>query len=125
MNPEILPVLDEISAVLKKHDMMGLVIVANPTHVDFRMEVEASWSCAKMEYTTVADGRRAVKGVRIRSKLAEYPSKEAQKETMTTTVGTFVSMTDAMAAMEENILMLLAMLDEAGVKFSGKSTRED
>lgn len=27
MNEKILPVLDEISAVLKKHDMMGLIIV--------------------------------------------------------------------------------------------------
>jgi hypothetical protein len=119
MNKEIAPVLAELSAVLKKHDMAGLLIVSNQTHVDWRIEVEASWSCARIEKD--ADGRE---GLRIRSKLEEYPSREAQKKTLESTVGTLVSMTDVLWMAGENIERMLKIVAQH-VQFFGKSTRED
>lgn len=118
MNQDILPVLDEISAVLKKHDMAGLVIVGNPTHVDWRMEIEASWSCAWLEQTET--------GIilRVRSKQSEYPSKEAQKQTLEATVGTFVTFHDTLIRLDENVSQILVMLARH-IDFLGKSTRED
>ncbi len=118
MNKDILPVLDEISAVLKKHDMVGLIIVGNPTHCDWRMEVAASWSCAWVEKDE--QGRECV---RIRAKAADYPNKEAQKKTVEATVGTFVTFGHTFKKLDEQLDTLLVAI--AGqVAFLGKSTDE-
>lgn len=119
MNKDIEPVLDEISAVLKKHDMMGLVMVANRTHVDYRIEVEASWSCARLEKDAAGNC-----GVRVRSKLADYPSKAAQKECVEATVGSFVTFSDVMRRLQVDIGALLVAVSKQ-ISFTGKSTRED
>ncbi len=119
MNKEILPVLDEISAVLKKHDMGGLVMVANQSHVDFRMEISPSWSCAR----TVMDEEGNLAAIRIRAKREEYPSAEAQKECLEKTIGTFVTFDHTMTVLQEQIKAVLAMVAKQ-VDFLGKSTRE-
>jgi hypothetical protein len=118
VNKDILPVLDEISAVLKKHDMVGLVVVGNPTHCNWRMEVEASWSCAWLEKD--GTGRTAL---RVRSKLSEYPNREAQRKTMETTVGTFVTFNDVVGRVSPQLEQILIMLSKH-VDFIGKSTDE-
>lgn len=118
MNKEILPVLEEISAVLKRHNMVGLVIVGNETHCDWRIEIDASWSCARKE--TDAQGRECL---RIRSKRADYPSKEEQKKTVEATVGTFVTFGHTLTFLGEQLHNLLLAI--AGqVDFLGKSTDE-
>ncbi len=119
MNKDILPVLDEISAVLKKHDMTGLMIVGNKSHCDWRMNVEASWSCARTEMDA-----QGLIGLRIRSRRAEYPSLEAQKETVERTVGTFVTFGHALAKLNEQIDTLLVAVSKQ-VDFLGKSTDEN
>lgn len=119
MNKDIQPALDEISAVLKKHDMVGLVVVGNRSHCDWRMEVHASWSCAWLEED---DGGRQL--LRVRSKLKDYPSKEAQKECMEATIGTFVTFNDTLIRLGENMEHILVTLAKS-VDFIGKSTTED
>lgn len=118
MNKDILPVLDEISAVLKKHDMMGLIFVANGTHVDFRMEVSASWSVAKLEFH---EGNVLV---RIRCTKAEIPDDAERKSKVEKTVGTFVSFDHCLDAMGENIQGLLKRIAQQ-LPFQGKSIREE
>lgn len=105
MNKDILPVLDEISAILKKHDMAGLIVVANGSHCDWRMEIEASWSCARLE-----KDQKGGTFLGIRSKLVDYPSKEAQKEKLETTVGTFVTFSDVLVRLNENVTKVLVLL---------------
>lgn len=119
MNPEILPVLDEISAVLKKHDMMGLVIVGNPSHCDWRMEVEASWSCARFEEQP--DGKGV--GIRVRSKRVDFASKWEQKRCLERTIGTFVTFQHWLKKMDEQLDPLLLAISKQ-VDFLGKSTDE-
>lgn len=119
MNAEILPVLDEISAVLKKHDMTGIVIVGNRSHCDWRMEIEATWSCAFIEKD--ATGQHLL---RIRSKRAQYPSREAQHAALETTTGTFVTMSDVIDRVNENLKAVLVMLAKH-ITFVGKSTTEE
>ncbi len=119
MNKDILPVLDEISALLKRHDMVGLVIVGNETHCDWRIEVAASWSCAWVE-KEAATGRDVL---RIRAKRTDYRTAEAQKRTVEATVGTFVTFGHTLKGMDEQLDKLLVAI--AGqVDFLGKSTDE-
>ncbi len=118
MNKEILPVLDEITAVLKKHDMVGLVIVGNKSHCDWRMDIEASWSCAKLEET---DRGQAI---RVRSKRADYPSAEAQHASLEMTVGTFVTISDVLRKLDGNVKEILLMLAKH-ITFFGRSKTED
>lgn len=119
MNPELAPVLDEITAVLKKHDMVGMIVIGNRTHTDFRFEIEASWTCSRLEH----DSQGNI-GIRVRSKLAEYPSAEAQKESLTATVGTFVTFHDTIERLKSNLETLLIAIGRT-VQFEGKSTREE
>lgn len=118
MNKEILPVLDEISQVLAKHDMAGLFMVANKTHCDWRMEIAPSWSCASIEN----DGQRYL--IRVKSKLSDYPSREAQKECQERTVGTFVTFGDILDRLRLNVNHILTVISKH-IDFLGKSTSED
>jgi hypothetical protein len=95
MNPDLLPVLDEITAVLKKHDVAGVIIVGNKTHTDWRLEVEPSWSCTRIE--NFEDHI----GVHFRSKRSEYPSREKQVETLRLTVATFLGFGDCLVKLKE------------------------
>ena len=117
MNKELDPVLAEIDAVLKKHDVMGLVLVSNKTHLDWRIHVEASWSCAKLERDK--DGV----AVRIRSKSTDFPSREAQKLCNEQTIGTFVTMIDAMRNISKQVEHLLVVVAKH-IKFTGMSMDE-
>lgn len=119
MNKEILPVLDEISAVLKKHDVAGLVMVANQNHCDWRMEVSPSWSCAWIEKD--GEGKEMI---RIRSKKEDYPTSEARNKTLEVTIGCFVTFGDSLDRLRSNINQLLVMISKH-VKFIGMSRRED
>lgn len=116
-NKEIEPVLDEITAVLKKHDMVGIVMVGSRTHVDYRMNIEATWSCAWME--PCPEGI----ALRIRSKLSEYPDKAAQKKTLEETVGTFVTFTDVLKRIEEGLVRILVLCAKH-MEIHGKSNFE-
>lgn len=118
MNKDIAPVLDEISALLMKHDMTGLVVVGNQTHCDWRMEVAATWSCTWIE--ELAGGGYAL---RIKSKRKDYPSAEAQKLCLEQTVGNLVTFKDTLARLDEQLEKVLVMISK-NVDFLGKSTDE-
>ena len=116
MNKSIAPVLDEITALLKKHDLVGLVMVGDEQTVDYRMEVGASWSCAWLEQTP--DGQVAL---RIRSRREDYPDAAERTKKLENTVGTFVTLLDCTQALEKNLEQVLVMIAKS-VKFDGKST---
>lgn len=118
MNEKILPVMDEISALLKKHDMVGLIIVGNETHCDWRMDVASSWSCARVE----SEDEKGL-AIRIRAKRADYPTLEAQKRCVEATVGTFVTFGHTMTKLNEQLDTLLIGISKQ-VDFLGKSTDE-
>ena len=59
----------EIKMIMGRHDIGGFVSLVSKTHSEFRLEFP-SWSLAQFEN----DG----KGVRIRSKLEDFQSKEEQ-----------------------------------------------
>lgn len=119
MNKDIAKALDEITAVLKKHDMAGLVLVANPTHVDWRMHISPSWSCARFEEAT---GGGVM--LRVRAKKEDFPTVADQKLCLERTVGTFVTFQDTMRALEGKLDDVLVMLSQH-VNFMGRSDTED
>lgn len=112
--------LDEIEQILKKHDMTGLMIVGNETNVDWRLQVEASWSCAKSE---PVPGKN-MSAFRIKAKAEDFPNKEAQKKCVEATIGNFVSTIDVMDRIREQLVKILTIINKS-VPFIGRSTRED
>lgn len=60
----------EIEAVLKKHDLAGYVVLHTPGMVERFYDINPSYSCVSLN--------EATQELRVRSKLADYPSREAQ-----------------------------------------------
>lgn len=118
MNPKIEPAMTEISAVLKKHNMAGVFVIGNETHCDWKMVIDPTWSCAWIEEL---DAQQFA--VRVRSKRADYPSSEAQEESVTRTVGMFVTFQHSLTKLNEQLDRVLLMISKS-VKFDGKSTEE-
>lgn len=48
-SPKLKIAMEEIKAVLKKHDIAGAVVLHTPGHSEFLMKIDPSWSCAKIE----------------------------------------------------------------------------
>lgn len=70
-DPKLRAAMEEIKAVVAKHDCMALVILASQTHNEFLFEPETTWSLVKWE-------DRLNGKLRFRSKLEDHPSKEVQ-----------------------------------------------
>lgn len=48
-DPKLREASSEISAIFKKYDIGGYVVLTSPTHVEFVLEVDPTWSCATWE----------------------------------------------------------------------------
>jgi hypothetical protein len=118
-DPNLLAARDEIGAILKRRDIVGVVILANSTdRMEYLSQLEASWSCAFTEETMHG------KVLRVRCKEEEYPSKEKAKETLTATVGALLGMIDVMGNIKEGLLMMCKRIGEK-VDIQHWSKRED
>lgn len=73
--------IEEIKAVLSKHDLAGMVMVQAPKESAFLNVIDPSWSVAKYEET------REGTAIRIRAKAEHFPSRAAQKEAVEWTCG--------------------------------------
>lgn len=104
-DPKLKEAMEEIKSVLKKYDIGAEVILASETHLEFLHEYSPTWSCARIE-----KGPDGGYGVRIRSKLEDFPSKKAQKKCMEATVGMFAGILDAMVKSQNNMMVVIAML---------------
>lgn len=78
----------EIEAVLVKHDIAGVVLLSSKTHTEYILHVDPSWSCCFVENTD--KGRL----LRVRSKRADYPSKEAQNAAINDSVSLIMGLYD-------------------------------
>lgn len=79
-DPKLREAMEDIKAVLRKHDIMGCAVLASPTHSEFLCEPGATWSVAKIENIN------GEPGIRFRSKREDWPSKEAQDAATAATV---------------------------------------
>src|SRR6185295_20303666 len=85
-DPILQTAADEITAILKKHDIGGYVLLGSKTNTHFVRKLDPTWTCLTYEGEGV---------LRMRSKREDYPSKEAQGETMRLTVGLLQGLVDA------------------------------
>ncbi len=73
--------MQEVKAILAKHDIAGVIFLQSATHAEFLYHFNASWSCVRLE----EDGK-----CRFKSKLADYPDRQTQKEAAEASLGTLV-----------------------------------
>lgn len=73
-DPKLKEAMAEIMGVLKKHDIAGQIVLASPTHSEFRMKIDASWSCAFPEESELG------MMIRFRCKKDEIPDKELRRK---------------------------------------------
>lgn len=76
----------EIEAVLKKHDMAGAITVVSKERAGFKYHFP-TWSCINLSETEL----------RFRSKLEDYPSREAQHQATELSVHIILQMRDIAA----------------------------
>jgi hypothetical protein len=105
MDEKLKAPLAEIRAIIKKHDIGGLIILGSRTHTDFGFELSPSWSCAKLEQD---DQGRA--GIRFLSKLVDYPSRAEQKKHIEATTGLLMGLLHVLTRNKDDLETVIAAL---------------
>jgi rhamnose utilization protein RhaD (predicted bifunctional aldolase and dehydrogenase) len=100
-DPKLKLAMEEMKEVLKKHDIVGSIILASPTHLEYLRHYQASWSYAWLE----PDGL-----LRVKLKREMFNSKEEQKKALEDTVGTFAGLYDAYINEAENMQKVIMMV---------------
>jgi hypothetical protein len=102
-DPKLKTAMEEIKAVLKKHDIAAVVVLASMTHLEFLRQYQASWNGLKLEQ--LPEGVE----LRVRALREDFPSKEAHEECVALSVGTILGFRDALVN-EINALGMVAEL---------------
>lgn len=95
--------MEEIKAIVKKHDIGAMVVLHTPGHSEYYMNISPSYSCAKQEGDTV----------RIKAKLKDFNGDKKAweiKVTDTSNLLTHLGETGARTAM--SILNVSKQLDQ-------------
>lgn len=61
-HPKLKIAIEEIKAILQKHDIAGMVVIHTPGFAEFMLEISPSYSCARMEGP----------GIRFRAKKSDF-----------------------------------------------------
>jgi hypothetical protein len=104
-DPNLKAAMEDIKAVLKKHDCAALVTLASPSHTEYLYEVAPSWSCAWLE--PMPDGGFAV---RVRAKRKDYPTKEAHNAAISKTAGMLLAFANMAERQQKQMTQLIALL---------------
>lgn len=89
-DPILKTAVAEIDAILKKHDIAGVVVLTSKSHVEYLMAITPTWSCCTYEDTPQG------KLLRVKAKAVDYPSKEARNEAISDTIGMLMGLSDVM-----------------------------
>jgi len=104
-DPSLKAAMEEIKAVLKKHDCGAMVTLASENNIEFLYEISPSWSCASFQ--RMPDGGLAI---RVRSKLKDYPSKAVQTKVLSLTAGMFLAFANQAERQQEQMGALMRTL---------------
>lgn len=80
----------EIEAVLKKHDLAGVVVLHTPGMAEFFYDITPSYSCVSFN--------EATQYLRVKSKLADYPSAEEQRHDQAATANMTIGLAGDLVA---------------------------
>lgn len=105
-DPKLKAAMEEIKAVLTKHDIGGICLLQSKTHGEWLNHITPNWSCARIE----TDGTNDI--LRVKAKVADYPSKEAQQETVRLTVSMLCGFRDGADRVSSNMAAILGMISE-------------
>jgi hypothetical protein len=94
----------EVQAVMKKHDVMGCVVLSSRDAMEYIIEPEATWSCAHLE----KDERGTL--LRVRTTGLALTT-EQKKQMLEDTLGAFFGFVDVMSGMNEQFKRLLDAMD--------------
>lgn len=116
-DPKLQAIREEIKAVLLKHDVAGVVILSSPTHMEFIVQLEATWTAIREQH-----GPEGV-GIRFRLTDADVPDEKQRHQLAHDTIGTLTGTIDVMNNLCES---LTGLLESAGqkIEFSHISRRE-
>src|SRR5262245_25917454 len=117
-DPNVQAAVDEILAVLKKHDLAGTCFISSQSHVHYLHHMEATWSC--IYFIEDAKGQ----GVRFRIQRSEFPTDEAYKKASEDSVGLLQGTLDAMRNTSEVYTEILTRLIAHGWKWDHISKDE-
>lgn len=113
MNAELKKPLAEIKAILDKHDLAGIVVVANRTHTDYVLNITPTWTCARWEGEIL----------RIRALRKDFSSKEEQRKVVAATAGMLMGMIDTHQRIKDSLTSVVMAIGKT-VSIEHKSTYE-
>jgi hypothetical protein len=109
----------EISAILRKHDIAGIVLLESRTHGEWINHITPSWSAARW----IEDEGKG-EGIHVRCKREDYPSKEAHVEALALTSGMLCAFRDGAQRIVRNMETILKPLaDIIGIEHVSKFDR--
>lgn len=117
-DPKLKPIMAEIEAVLKRHDVAGVVMIQSQTHIEYLMEIAPTWSCCWCE--------RHAEGLllRVKAKRADYPTADAHHKVLHDTVGMIMGFTDCARSVAGNLEMVAARIADK-VPFNHVTVEEE
>lgn len=104
-DPKLQTAMDEIRAVLKKHDIGAYVLLASETHMEYLREFSPSWSCVRIEEISPDSW-----GIRIKALRSEFESLEAQKTCLNNSVGMLFGFADTLKEEIGHLHEVMAMV---------------
>lgn len=93
---------DEIEAILKKHDMAGVIIMVKPQRANYSIRVDPSWSC--ITSGLAADGRQT-----IRARTTDKPV-DQRKQLLEQTTGMLVGMVDTLEVIKGELAKVIRLV---------------
>lgn len=113
-DPILKTAVAEIDAILKKHDIAGVVVLTSKSHVEYLMGIDPTWSCCRCEITPKG------KALRFKAKAADYPSNMDRNIAVSDTLGMLVGLSDVTRNVLEWMDQTVAMVGDK-VPFSHRT----
>lgn len=99
-DPKLKLAMEEIKAVLNKHDIAGMCFLASPSHTEFLIKLDATWTCFIHEGGLL----------RLRALAKDFPNPAEHKKVIEKSLGVALGF---MRTMEHTNQTLAAMVIQA------------
>lgn len=103
-DPLLKTAAEEIKAILKKHDIAGVMMLQSPDGAEFVRVIDPTWSCAKIQDTPMGPA------IRIKAHHSEFPNKEAQQKCVEQTIGMVFAFRHQAEQDEKSMAQLIEVL---------------
>lgn len=103
-DPKLKTAMEQIKAVLKKHDIGGIVVLGSQTHTQFSREYTPTWTCISLEEH---DGKTVL---RVKALRKDFSSLEAHKKCLEDSMGLLAGFADAIENEREQLVAVLLQI---------------